>query len=125
MNSTTVLRKLDQRLQAERQEKAAREAQEARQTAERHARGLAHFQEQSTKAKADAHAKREAATNLSLAADKETAKRTWLADHPGHSAEDFERRAWPHLKANILTAREAVAAEVVTQELRATGDYRM
>lgn len=125
MNTTTTLRKLDQRLQMERQEKAEREAQEARQTVERHAHGKAYFQEQSAKAKAAALANTEAAVNASLAADKETAKRSWLADHPAHSAEEFERRAWPHLKANILTAREAAAAEVVTQELRAGGDYRM
>jgi regulator of protease activity HflC (stomatin/prohibitin superfamily) len=125
MNTTTTLRKLDQRLQAERQEKAARQTQEARDTEARHARGKAYFQEQSAKAKADALAKTEAALNASLAADKVAAKHTWLADHPGHSAEEFERIAWPHLKANILTAREAAAAEVVTQELRAGGDYRM
>jgi membrane protein involved in colicin uptake len=125
MNTTTTLRKLEQRLQAERQEKAEREALEAKQTAERHARGKAYFQEQSAKAKADALAKTEAALNASLAVDKVAAKHTWLADHPGHSAEDFERKAWPHLKANILDARESAAAEVVTQELRAGGDYRM
>ncbi len=125
MDSTTTLRKLEQRLQTERQEKAEREAQEARQTAERHARGLAYFQEQSAKAKADALAKREAAINASLAADKETAKRSWLAEHPGHSAEEFERAAWPHLKQNLLEARDVSAAEIITQELRATGNYRM
>jgi regulator of protease activity HflC (stomatin/prohibitin superfamily) len=125
MDSTTTLRKLEQRLQTERQEKAEREAQEARQTAERHARGLAYFQEQSAKAKADALAKREAAINASLAADKETAKRSWLAEHPGHSDEEFERVAWPHLKQNLLEARDVSAAEIITQELRATGNYRM
>ena len=70
-------------------------------------------------------AAQESEIDRQLAPVKEREKRRWLAEHPGHSAEDFERRAWPKLRANLVEDRQRKIDEQQTQALRASGDYQM
>jgi hypothetical protein len=42
----------------------------------------------------------------------------WLTDHPGKAEADFQREAWPHLRANLLEARQARRDEAARAEAR-------
>lgn len=125
MSSIINSAKFQENLIAERQAKASREATEAARNTQRRTKAESHFQQQRDNAKAEARAKMEAKINASLAAEKETAKRAWLANHPDHTAEDFERRAWPQLKGNIMEARDKADTERAINNLRATDRYRL
>jgi len=69
----------------------------------------------------------EAANNdrleAALAPERTRLERQWLADHPGHSPEDFRRRAWPQLRANLGDERAAQHLEAQKAALRRTGAY--
>jgi hypothetical protein len=56
---------------------------------------------------------------------KQREKRRWLADHPDMRARDFEERAWPRLKANILEERREAEQERLKQAMRASGQYSL
>lgn len=58
-----------------------------------------------------------------LAPHKERLQRQWMADHPGHGADEFTRLAWPLLRENLL-AEEAQALHAATlADLRRSGIY--
>jgi len=67
----------------------------------------------------------EAAIEAELAPQKERAKRQWLYDHPDKEAKDFERNAWPLLKANLLEEQDEqrLQAEIEAQRRRNSGRY--
>ncbi len=58
-----------------------------------------------------------------LAPVKATEQRRWLAEHPGYTVADFERDAWPHLRANLAEQGQQDAVEREKVRLRATGKY--
>ena len=47
----------------------------------------------------------EAKLDAELAPRKEQLKRQWLVDHPEYGPADFERRAWPLLRQNLIEDR--------------------
>jgi predicted DCC family thiol-disulfide oxidoreductase YuxK len=67
--------------------------------------------------------RRTADRDAALAPVKATEQRRWLAEHPGHTAADFERDAWPHLRANLDEQGRADTVEAEKARLRASGTY--
>ncbi len=55
-----------------------------------------------------------------LSADRVRLERQWRVDHPDRSADDFDRVAWPLLRATLLQERQA--ATVAEALRRAAGD---
>lgn len=41
----------------------------------------------------------------------------WLANHPGKASTDFDKAAWPHLRANLVAEREAEAFTVTRDSM--------
>ena len=95
---------------------AEADAQENERLRDRYLAGLA------AKRAADA-AENDARLEAALAPERTRLERQWLADHPGHSAEDFRRRAWPQLRQNLGDERAAQHLEAEKAALRRTGMY--
>ena len=98
------------RLEAQRAEnRRAREAHraslEAQQTAERQ--------------------RHEEALDAELEPTKQRMKREWLANHPAATEADFERRAWPLLRQNLLEDRREQLIARTQEQLRQTGMYSL
>jgi hypothetical protein len=68
-------------------------------------------------------AEAEAEFDQQVEAEKIQLRRQWLADHPDQRAEDFEKRAWPHLRANLKERACEAALEANKQALLRTGNY--
>ena len=110
-----------QRREREEWEEQQREEQEERVRANTAARetylaGLA-------KQKAEADRRQEAATDAALAPAKERARRDWLLSHPGKDAADFEKVAWPLIRANLIEDQRAAVIEATKAQLRSSGRY--
>ena len=56
---------------------------------------------------------------------KQRTKREWLASHPYATETDFETKAWPHLKANLLEDRREQLITKTQEQLRQTGMYSL
>jgi len=67
----------------------------------------------------------DAELELSLTLEKQQLRNAWLADHPNDTAADFEKKAWHHLKANLIEQRKAAAMEANTEQLKQTGRYSL
>ncbi len=76
--------------------------------------------EQQRKAK---QAETDAAIELDLAPEKRRLQNEWLANNPGQTAADFEKKAWHLLKENLIEERknEAINAEIKS----ASGRYSL
>lgn len=55
----------------------------------------------------------QAAIDAELEPQRVRLERQWLADHPEKSATDFQRHAWPHLKANLTEQSKQAAFDRV------------
>ena len=110
-----------QRREREVREEAEREALEAvaRLNEEARRRRLAAEAELAPKAEA----RRDAETEAELVPQKEQARQAKRAAHPGKGPEDFERQAWPHLRANLLAERRAAEEAALRERLAASGRY--
>ena len=121
-NDPTLARALDQ----QRQERAAREAEERRQQQEReadNARARAARQARLDAEEREQQQCAEAELEASLAADKTRLQRQWLVDHPDRTATDFDRLAWPLLKVSLLEQRQQTTIEQAKAELLTSGRY--
>ncbi|HEY8743615.1 MAG TPA: hypothetical protein VIU62_10965 [Chloroflexota bacterium] len=58
-----------------------------------------------------------------LSPEKIRRQREWLANHPDKSVQDFERYAWPQLRANLEAQTEATTIADRKAELVASGRY--
>ncbi len=67
----------------------------------------------------------QALVEQALAPRKLVEQRAWLAAHPDKKEADFERIAWPHLKANILDADREEQLRQSAERLRNSGQYRL
>ncbi len=108
------------------EEREAEEAERRRQLEEQQ-RENARIRERYLKGlddeRAAKRAEHDAEIEASLAADKARAMRSWLAANPGRTEADFERLAWPHLKANLLEERQRQVFEATKAAMRASGKY--
>jgi hypothetical protein len=106
-----------ERHQEELKREAAEQAERDRLNAETRKRYLDGLQ-----AKHDAERqRREAEQEAALAPTKERARRQWLYDHPEMTAADFEARAWPLLKANLLEDEREAAIQREMEAMRRRG----
>jgi hypothetical protein len=67
--------------------------------------------------KAERQRERDAEIDLELLPQKETLMRDWLANNPYLTAQDFESRAWVHLRENLLKQRENDSVNAELQRL--------
>ena len=67
----------------------------------------------------------DAAIDAELAPERARLERAWLADHPNDTPADFEKKAWHHLKANLIEQRSAEAMEATKQQMAKTGRYSL
>jgi len=51
--------------------------------------------------------------------------REWLANNPTFTATDFEKKAWQHLRANLIEQRNADAMNAEIQNQTASGRYSL
>jgi len=58
-----------------------------------------------------------------LSPEKDRRRREWLANHPERTEQDFERYAWPQLRANLEAQTEATTFEDRKAELLASRVY--
>jgi hypothetical protein len=65
----------------------------------------------------------DAEIEASLAEDKTRLQNEWLANNPTLTAEDFERRTWGLLKANLIQERENAQMRIELQAARASMDF--
>jgi hypothetical protein len=75
--------------------------------------------------KAAKQSERDAQVDAGLEPTKQTLMREWLANNPNETAADFEKKAWQHLRANIIEQRNSEAFEAELQSQRATGRYSL
>lgn len=68
-------------------------------------------------------ARQAAATEAELAPEKTRLQRRWLVDHPDHTAADFESRAWPLLRQNLVEGGAATSFEEALAASLASGRY--
>ena len=110
-----------QRREREVREEAEREALEgaARLNEEARQRRLAGEAELARRAET----RREAETEAALAPAKERERGAWLAAHPGKTPDDFERRAWPHLRRNLLEADAERQGAALRERFASSGRY--
>jgi flagellar biosynthesis GTPase FlhF len=128
MSSIINSKRFQQRLAEEQREREEREAAERQAAADRARENEELREERKAKIAADKkeHQKKvDAEWELALASDKQRLMREWLANNVGKNAADFELRAWPHLRLNLIEDRQRQADEQHAALLRATGNYRM
>jgi hypothetical protein len=75
--------------------------------------------------KAAKQAERDKQVDIELEPTKQTLMRGWLANNPNETAADFEKKAWIHLRENLIEQRkvDALSAEIIAA--RATGRYSL
>jgi hypothetical protein len=116
-----------ERAKAER-EAAQRERERQAAAAQREAEWLNTQARQQREAKLQAERDAQRATDearLDAEIDKAGEQAHWLAEHPGLTAADFERHAWPQLRPLLLQRHQHAKVEQLTGRLRATGLYRL
>jgi hypothetical protein len=75
--------------------------------------------------KAQKQAERDKQIDTGLEPTKQTLMREWLANNPNETAADFEKKAWVHLRENLLEHRRNETFEAELQSQRATGRYSL
>ncbi len=113
-------------LDRQRREREEREEREAEAQAERdrlNQEARDRYLARLDRDKREAEARREAETDAALAPAKDRERRALLAAHPGKTAQDFDREAWPHLRANLLADERAAGEAALRERLAATGRY--
>jgi hypothetical protein len=70
-------------------------------------------------ARAEKRKEADAEIDAELEPQKEALSREWLANHPGKTASDFYRDAWPHLRLNLVAERADRIKQKSMEEARA------
>jgi hypothetical protein len=65
--------------------------------------------------KAAKQAERDKQIDTELEPTKQTLMREWLANNPNETAADFEKKAWQHLRTNLVEQRNSEAFELERQ----------
>lgn len=113
----------EQRREREAQEEAARQEQAERDR--ENARVRAAYRAGLEAKKAAKQAERDAELEAELTPERARLERQWRADHPDQDGRDFQRKAWPALRANLIEARETAQREALRRELLASGRYSL
>ena len=66
-----------------------------------------------------------AETDRRLEPQKQTLMREWLANNPDKTAEDFDKSAWQHLRANLIEQAESDAYNAEIRQQSETGRYSL
>ncbi len=66
-------------------------------------------------ARAAKQAEADARVDAELEPKKQTLMREWLANNPNETAADFEKKAWQHLRTNLIEQRNNEAFELERQ----------
>ena len=82
---------------------------------------LAKIEEEQKAKQAEADAK----TDVRLEPRKQQLKRDWLANNPSFSEKDFETKAWPHLKHNLLENDKQTALQAELASGAQSGRYSL
>ena len=88
---------------------AAREARIAKQRAE----------------EAEREAQHQAEIDARLEPVKQRERRRWLYDHPDRTETDFEKKAWPLLRQNLIEEDEEQAKRELMDRLRRSSRYSL
>jgi hypothetical protein len=73
----------------------------------------------------DRQAEADAQIDLELEPKKQTLMREWLANNPNETAADFEKKAWHHLRTNLIEQRNNEVFEAEKQRQMSTGRYSL
>jgi hypothetical protein len=65
----------------------------------------------------------DAEIDAELEPTKQTLMRGWLANNPTQTPNDFEKKAWIHLRQNLIEQRNNQSLEAELQSQRASGRY--
>jgi hypothetical protein len=76
-----------------------------------------------TAAKADKKREYDAEIDRELAPQKQQLMRQWLANNPTQTPADFEKKAWIHLRENLVEQRGADNSAATRRQLQASGRY--
>ncbi|MCW5967583.1 MAG: hypothetical protein KIT57_03655 [Blastocatellales bacterium] len=120
--SPTTIRSLEQ----QRRDREARERQEARAVEEAREQNRAARErylvglEQKRQAR---QREEDLKIDAQLEPQKTQLRRQWLADHPTQTERDFETRAWPGLRANLIDQERARAVEETKRSMILSGGY--
>lgn len=76
-------------------------------------------------AKAEKQREHDARIDRQIEPQKQMLKRDWLANHPGKTADDFDKSAWVHLRTNIIEQGKTDALEADITSNLATGEYSL
>jgi septum formation inhibitor MinC len=70
-------------------------------------------------------AETDALTELQLAPEKRRLQNEWLANNPGQTAADFDKKAWHLLKENLIEQKSADIMNATIQSQKASGRYSL
>jgi hypothetical protein len=76
-------------------------------------------------AKADKQREHDAEIDRELEPQKQRLMREWLANNPSLTATDFEKKAWQHLRTNLIERRSADSINAEIERHTATGRYSL
>ena len=76
-------------------------------------------------AKAEKQREHDAEIDLELAPAKKRLQNEWLAAHPNETAADFEKKAWQHLRTNLIEQRTADSINAEIQAQTESGRYSL
>jgi hypothetical protein len=83
------------------------------------------YRESLEAAKTERQREREAQIDRELEPQKQMLMREWLANNPTLTANDFEKKAWQHLRTNLIEKMKADALNAEIQNQKATGRYSL
>ena len=75
--------------------------------------------------RADRTRERNGEIDRHLEPQKQKLMREWLANNPNETPAGFEKKAWLHLRQNLVEKAENDAMQATTNDLRATGKYSL
>jgi monoamine oxidase len=76
-------------------------------------------------AKAEKRREYDAELDRELEPQKQRLMREWLANNPNFTATDFEKKAWIHLRKNLVEERKTEAFNANIEAARASGRYSL
>jgi len=104
-------------------QRAVEEEQAARERQQSQAYNASLKQQREERLEKERAEQRERAIEARLADVKMRLMHEWLADHPDQVAADFEKKAWPHLRANLVDELRQADIAATKAKLLASGNY--
>jgi hypothetical protein len=76
-------------------------------------------------AKAEKQREYDAELDRELEPQKQRLMREWLANNPNFTATDFDKKAWIHLRQNLIAQRQSESLQAELQSQLSTGRYSL